>query len=92
MDIFVYAEAHYGGALALVGLSFIKDTTGAIALLTISVSLNSGAYMGYLQNHLDLSPNFAGTLMGITNCIANITSILAPQIAGYIVTDEVLFE
>ncbi|KAL1132482.1 hypothetical protein AAG570_010437 [Ranatra chinensis] len=80
--------AHYGGAIALIGLAYIENVAGAIALLTVSVALNCGCYMGYLCNHLDLSPNFAGTLMGITNCIANITSILAPIIASFIVVDQ----
>ncbi|XP_014246507.1 putative inorganic phosphate cotransporter isoform X2 [Cimex lectularius] len=81
--------AHYGGACALM-LLFFKQTnsTEAIILLTIAVALNAGTYLGYLCNHLDLSPNFAGVLMGITNGLANIASILGPTVAGYIVTDE----
>lgn len=43
----------------------------------------------FLQaNHIDIAPNFAGTLMGLTNCAANIMSIIAPLLVGYIVTDE----
>lgn len=42
-------------------------------------------------NHIDLTPNFAGTLMGITNCTANCMSILAPLVVGFIVSDEVRF-
>lgn len=81
--------ALYGGAVALGLLSFINtDAIGAIALLTVSVGLNAGTYSGYYLNHLDLSPNFAGTLMGITNCIANICSLIGPTLAGVIVTEE----
>lgn len=36
-----------------------------------------------------MAPNFAGILMGITNCIANGISILAPIAAGWILVDEV---
>lgn len=39
--------------------------------------------------HLDMSPNFAGTMLGITNCVANLTSIIAPLAAGAIIKDEV---
>ncbi|XP_054290224.1 putative inorganic phosphate cotransporter isoform X2 [Macrosteles quadrilineatus] len=80
--------AHWGGAIALLGLSFISSVFGAVALLTVSVALNAGVYMGFLTNHLDLSPNFAGLLMGITNGLANVTSILGPMITGFIVSDE----
>lgn len=40
-------------------------------------------------NHIDLAPNYAGTLMGITNCCANIMSIIAPLVVGLIVKEEV---
>lgn len=43
-------------------------------------------------NHIDLAPNYAGTLMGITNCCANIMSIIAPLVVGLIVKEEVSCE
>lgn len=33
------------------------------------------------------SPNFAGSLMGLTNTLANIMSILGPITVGYILTE-----
>lgn len=82
--------AHWGGALALVSL-YLFDTsiTGALLLLTAALSLNSGVYTGFFTNHMDLAPNFAGTLLGITNSVSNITSILGPLLVGFIVTDNV---
>ncbi|XP_037952075.1 putative inorganic phosphate cotransporter [Teleopsis dalmanni] len=77
---------------ALIGLGYI--TTGenmntlAITLLTIAVGVNAATYLGFQANHIDLSPNFAGALMGITNCAANFISIIAPLSVGVIVTDE----
>ncbi|XP_068633480.1 putative inorganic phosphate cotransporter [Battus philenor] len=81
---------HFGPALALVGLSYVPagDVTLAVALLTIVVGLNAGHYTGYLLVHIDMAPNFGGTLMGITNCIANGISIIAPLAAGAILNDE----
>lgn len=80
--------------LALIGLGFITDGGEAsaklvIGLLTLAVATNSATYLGFHVNHMDLSPNFAGTLMGITNCAANVMSILAPLIVGLIVKDAV---
>ncbi|XP_065368594.1 putative inorganic phosphate cotransporter [Calliphora vicina] len=77
--------------MALIGLGYIttgESTKLAIALLTIAVGANAATYLGFQVNHIDLSPNFAGTLMGITNCAANIMSIIAPLTVGLIVTDE----
>ncbi|XP_075220051.1 putative inorganic phosphate cotransporter [Lycorma delicatula] len=79
----------WGGAAALVLLATVaRSVESAVTLLTLAVALNSGTFMGYLTNHLDLAPNFAGVLMGITNGISNITSILGPMVAGFIVTNE----
>lgn len=84
---------HWGPGLALIGLnlSSTADSTVAVTLLTIAVGLNSSVYVGFQLNHIDLSPNYAGTMMGITNCISNIMSIIAPMLVGLIVTDEVSF-
>jgi cyanate permease len=79
--------------MALLGLNFIstEDSTAAMVLLTFAVGLSSAVFVGFLVNHIDLSPNYAGTMMGIANCIANIMSIVAPTLVGLIVTNEVSF-
>lgn len=84
--------AHWGGAAALLSL-YLFDTSiaGAMFLLTAAVALNSGIYTGFLTNHMDLAPNFAGTLMGITNTMSNCASISGPLFIGFIVTDSVRF-
>lgn len=84
--------AHWGGALALASL-YLFDTSiiGALLLLTAALSLNSGIFTGFFTNHMELAPNFAGTLLGITNSISNITSILGPLLVGFIVTDNVRY-
>ncbi|XP_055836483.1 putative inorganic phosphate cotransporter [Episyrphus balteatus] len=60
----------------------------AITLLTIGVGLNSASIVGYMVNHMDLSPNFAGTMMGISNGLSNILSICGPLVVGAVVDDE----
>ena len=40
-------------------------------------------------NHVDLSPNYAGTLFGITNMMANISGFLTPYMTGAITTGNV---
>ena len=41
-----------------------------------------------MSTHLDMSPNFAGTLLGITNAFANLTGFLAPAFTGYIINER----
>lgn len=78
---------HWGPALALIILPFLQGKVVAVIVLTISVGLDGFIYCGYMCNHMDLSPNFAGPLMGLTNSLANILSILGPTTVGLILTD-----
>ncbi|EFN68275.1 Putative inorganic phosphate cotransporter [Camponotus floridanus] len=82
--------AFWGPAVALAFMSLVPtdDYIWAIVIFTIAVGLNAGSLCGYQINHIDLSPNFAGTMMSVTNCVATITAIIAPLIVGIIVTDE----
>lgn len=84
--------AHWGPAIALACMSVVptNDYTSAIIILVLAVGLNAGSLCGFQINHIDLSPNFAGTMMSITNCAATVTSIIAPLICGIIVSDEVI--
>ncbi|XP_044758608.1 sialin [Coccinella septempunctata] len=65
-------------------LCFVTEPTAAVILMTISVTGIGGMYCGFLSNHIDLSPNFAGTLMAITNTIASIPGILVPMFVGWL--------
>ncbi|CAH2096653.1 unnamed protein product [Euphydryas editha] len=80
----------WGPALALIGLSYTPEGNLilAVVMLTISVGMNAGQYTGYLLISIDLAPNFSSSLMGISNFIANIISIIAPMICGVIVQNE----
>ena len=40
---------------------------------------------------MDLSPNYAGTLMGITNTMANIAGFVTPYVVGSIIEGNVRF-
>ena len=40
-------------------------------------------------NHVELSPNYAGTLFGITNMVANLTGFITPWVAGRITNYDV---
>ncbi|XP_059615082.1 putative inorganic phosphate cotransporter isoform X2 [Phlebotomus argentipes] len=75
---------------ALVALGYVtKDNVDlAVGLLTIAVGINSATYLGFQVNHIDLAPNHAGVLMGITNGAANVMSIIAPLLVGFVVQDS----
>ncbi|OWR51480.1 inorganic phosphate co-transporter, partial [Danaus plexippus plexippus] len=76
----------YGPAIGLfVAANTGCDPAATVAILAVGVGLNGGIYSGFKVNHLDVSPRFAGILMAFTNCLANLTGLLAPIIAGYII-------
>lgn len=60
-----------------------------VALLSVGVGLMGATMSAYRINHLDISPRYAGVLMAITNCVANIFALLAPLIAGQITHNRV---
>lgn len=78
-------------AIALIILGYIdKEQKGVVLfLLILAVGLNAAIYCGFNVNHIDLSPNHSGTLMGITNGISNIAGILGPLTVQFVVIDEV---
>ncbi|CAK9829685.1 Putative inorganic phosphate cotransporter [Anthophora retusa] len=82
--------AHWGPAAALICLATmsVHDPVVSVAILIVAVGLNAGSLCGFQINHIDLSPNFAGTMMSITNCIASVIAIIAPLICSVIVQDE----
>lgn len=53
-----------------------------VALFTIAMGLMGTFYPGMKVNPLDLSPNYAGSLMAVTNGIGAITGIIAPYVVG----------
>lgn len=78
-------------ALVFLGYTHAAETHRAVALLVIAVGVNSAIYCGFNVNHMDLTPNFAGTLMCFTNGISNIFGIVAPLLVQMLVKDEVHF-
>lgn len=80
----------WGPMLALIALAYVTSqdqSTLAVTLVTVAVGINAATYLGFQINHLDLAPNHSGTLMGITNCSANIMSIIAPLLVGFVLND-----
>ncbi|XP_014485432.1 PREDICTED: putative inorganic phosphate cotransporter isoform X2 [Dinoponera quadriceps] len=84
--------AFWGPAIALACMSIVpkNDSTSALVLLIVAVGLNAGSLCGFQVNHIDLSPNYAGTMISITNCLASVIAIIVPLICDQvIINDEV---
>ncbi|CAG4951531.1 unnamed protein product [Colias eurytheme] len=66
-------------AACLLGLCYIGcNRTGAVALTALGITCIGGMFCGFLSNHIDIAPNFAGTLVAITNTVGTIPGIVVP--------------
>ena len=70
-------------AACFVGVSLVGcHRQAAVALMTIGTMFVAGTYCGFLTNHLDIAPNYAGTLMALTNTVATIPGFIVPAFVG----------
>lgn len=78
----------WGGAVGLIILGFIEDAHLTIIVYVFIVAIGCSSNAGFNINHMDLSPNYAGLLMGITNTAAASGGIIAPLFVGLVVDDQ----
>ncbi|KAH8298607.1 hypothetical protein KR018_007355, partial [Drosophila ironensis] len=79
----------YGPALAMISVGFVHSSLVITCLVfVVGLGCNGAIYSGFKINHLDLSPRFAGLLISITNCIANLVGLLAPMVAGHVINND----
>nr|KAI8731889.1 sialin-like isoform X1 [Biomphalaria glabrata] len=68
--------------VSIVGLMSCEQRHIAVLFLCLCTVFNSLSRGGYVVNHLDLAPSYAGILFGITNTAGTIPGMIAPIIAG----------
>merc|ERR1711962_1410580 len=79
----------YGPMIGLCIMCLVDcDSTLAMVVLCFAVGMNGAIYCGYMSSTQDLAPNYAGTLMGITNTLATIPGFAAPAVVGAITQDN----
>lgn len=65
--------------------------TMVVVYFTLAMGFMGTFYPGMKVNPLDLSPNYAGTLMALTNGIGAITGIVAPTLVGVMTPNVSIF-
>lgn len=63
------------------------DRTATVILFTVGMGFMGTFYCGMKVNALDLSPNYAGTLMAIVNGLGALSGIITPYLAGALTED-----
>ncbi|KAL1130665.1 hypothetical protein AAG570_011907 [Ranatra chinensis] len=82
-----------GPAVGVIAASYAGcDKAAAATLFTIGMGFMSLCYASLRVNSLDLSPNFAGTIMAIVNGAGSISGMVAPYIIGVLTPNRTLKE
>lgn len=76
-------------ALLLIGMPLAGcDRVWSVALLSLAGAALGVREVGFMVTHIDMSPDFAGTLLGVTNTIGNLPGFLMPYVAGVLTSEE----
>lgn len=61
------------------------------SIVALVAAIGSGAFTvsGFCVNHLDIAPQYAGILFGISNTVGSVPGIVSPLLTGYIVQSQV---
>jgi ACS family sodium-dependent inorganic phosphate cotransporter len=73
------------GAVPMVLLPWATSALVATMLVTIALGGVSFGAAGYAVNHLDIAPQYAGILMGLSNTFAQLPGIVGVALTGFIV-------
>jgi len=72
----------------MLATAYTHSITAAIICITIAVGAGGFAWSGFSVNILDIAPQFASLIMGLSNTAATIPGIISPMITGYIVQNK----
>ncbi|GFT85486.1 hypothetical protein NPIL_605171 [Nephila pilipes] len=80
---FCNSIAGFGVSLGLISVCLAGcNVTLNILPFMCSLAIGGCHYSGHVLSHLDLSPEYAGTLFGIANTISSLTGFIVPFIVG----------
>ncbi|XP_014286471.1 sialin isoform X1 [Halyomorpha halys] len=79
-------------AMFLLAAAHSETPLSIVASLTVAVGFGGLAYGGFSVNHLDIAPQYASVLMGISNTFATLPGILSPMLTSYIVQHKTPIE
>ncbi|CRL06625.1 CLUMA_CG019443, isoform A [Clunio marinus] len=78
-------SAFLGQTIFMLLAAFLVHPVTSMACITIAVGCGAFAWSGFAVNHLDIAPQYASILMGISNTWATIPGILSPLVTGILV-------
>ncbi|NKB39397.1 MAG: MFS transporter [Gammaproteobacteria bacterium] len=73
-----------GPALILMFVGYVESAPAAIALMTLANIFIAFSAGGYIVNHFDIAPRYAGVLMGLSNTAGTVPGIIGVYVSGLI--------
>jgi len=85
--------SHLGPAICLLVIVIFSTNEDprmelTLAMFILTVALMGAVYSGFFTNPQDIAPNFAGTILGLTNSIGSIPGFVAPHVASEILKSD----
>lgn len=74
-----------GPAVALLCLNTVRDPAVASAWLTAALGLSAFSQAGFLVNHQEIGPRYAGFLHGVSNTAGTFAAIISTVGTGYFI-------
>lgn len=83
-----HVAASLGPALGIIGATYSYCEKDKVTIFFIlGMGLMGFFYPSLKVNCLDLSPNYAGTVMALVNGIGAVSGIITPYLVGLLITD-----
>lgn len=76
--------AFMGITFAMLAVTLTDSLVVSVVVITVSNALTAFSIGGFATNHLDVAPNQAGLLMGVTNTLAAVSSSLSVFVSGWL--------
>ncbi|XP_074644340.1 vesicular glutamate transporter 2-like [Tubulanus polymorphus] len=76
----------------LIGSTYAQSYATAMILLNVSFAFLGMSYPTFPVNALDIAPQYASLIMGVSNCVSVVSGIISPTLAGYIASDKTEFQ
>lgn len=71
-----------GACLIVTGFTPCEHRYLAVAFLSLAVMFTGFSQAGYICNHVDFAPKYAGVIYGLTNMAGTVPGMVAPIVAG----------
>lgn len=74
-----------GAAIFILLVQFAESAGIAVLMLSAVMGFTAFTVLGYGTNYLDIAPNHAGLLMGITNTVGTIPGVVGVALTGFLI-------